>query len=169
MNQTNTSEIDQTNIRLKQVATQRIAFVQACWHEKLVNQIKLSFVNKLNTFGITRQNVDIYRVAGSLEIPLQVKLLAKTGKYAVVVAAGLVVNGGIYRHEFVSQSVINGMMRVQLETEVPVLSAVLTPLNFHEHDEHTNFFYAHLKTKGEEAAAACLQTLENLSRLRSLA
>ena len=39
----------------------------------------------------------------------------------------LVVNGGIYRHEFVSDSVISGLMQVQLATEVPVISAVLTP------------------------------------------
>ena len=39
----------------------------------------------------------------------------------------LVVNGGIYRHEFVADAVINGLMRVQLETDVPVISAVLTP------------------------------------------
>ena len=47
-------------------------------------------------------------------------MLAKTGRYAAVVAAGFVVDGGIYRHEFVATSVIDALMAVQLETEVPM-------------------------------------------------
>ena len=43
-------------------------------------------------------------------------------------------------------------MRVQLDTKVPVISAVLTPQNFHEHDEHKKFFYDHFVVKGAEAA-----------------
>jgi 6,7-dimethyl-8-ribityllumazine synthase len=92
-------------------------------------------------------------------------VLAKTGRYAAIVAAGLVVNGGIYRHDFVGGAVIDGLMGVQLETEVPVLSAVLTPLNFHEHQAHTDFFREHFVLKGAEVAAACTATIANLARL----
>ena len=59
-------------------------------------------------------------------------------------------------------------MRVQLDTEVPVLSVVLTPQRFHEHEEHRRFFFDHFVVKGEEAAAACVQTLANMAALRSL-
>jgi 6,7-dimethyl-8-ribityllumazine synthase len=78
----------------------------------------------------------------------------------------LVVNGGIYRHDFVAQTVINAMMQVQLETEVPILSVVLTPLNFHEHEEHQKYFFEHFKVKGNEAAIACVKTLENISAIK---
>jgi len=81
------------------------------------------------------------------------------------VACGLVVDGGIYRHEFVADAVINGLMRVQLDTEVPVISAVLTPHHFHEHEPHHEFFAAHFVVKGHEAAEACIQTVESLERL----
>ena len=64
-----------------------------------------------------------------------------------------VVDGGIYRHEFVADAVIGGLMRVQLDTGVPVISAVLTPHHFHEHETHRAFFFEHLETKGAEAAA----------------
>jgi 6,7-dimethyl-8-ribityllumazine synthase len=47
--------------------------------------------------------------------------LARSGRYDAIVACGLVVNGGIYRHEFVGAAVIDALMRVQLDTEVPVL------------------------------------------------
>ena len=96
---------------------------------------------------------------GSFEIPLQAKLLAESGRYAAIVAAGFVVNGGIYRHDFVARAVIDGLMRVQLDTGVPVLSMVLTPLHFHEHADHQQFFHDHFVVKGQEAARACVRTI----------
>ncbi len=62
-------------------------------------------------------------------------------------------------HEFVADAVIGGLMRVQLDTGVPVFSCVLTPHHFHEHDVHQRFFAEHLVDKGREAAHACLATL----------
>jgi 6,7-dimethyl-8-ribityllumazine synthase len=91
------------------------------------------------------------------------KKLAKTGRYAAVCASGFVVDGGIYRHEFVAQAVLQGLVQTSLETEVPVLSAVLTPHHFHEHAAHQDFFRAHMATKGEELASACLAIIENLA------
>ncbi len=93
--------------------------------------------------------------------------LARTRRYDAIIACGLVVNGGIYRHEFVAAAVIDGLMRVQLDTDVPVFSAVLTPRNFHEHEEHRAFFKAHFVKKGIEVAQACLNTLESLAALET--
>ncbi|WP_457825121.1 6,7-dimethyl-8-ribityllumazine synthase, partial [Staphylococcus aureus] len=111
----------------------RIAFIQACWHKDIVDQCRLGFVAELARRGVSDGHVDFFEVPGAFEIPLQAKLLARTGRYAAIVAAALVVDGGIYRHEFVCEAVINGLMRVQLDSDVPVLSAVLTPQHFHEH------------------------------------
>ena len=86
-------------------------------------------------------------------------------RLAVVIACALVVNGGIYRHEFVSTAVIDGLMRVMLDTGVPVFSAVLTPRDFHDHEEHRSFFKDHFVKKGEEVAVACLDTLAGLAAL----
>jgi 6,7-dimethyl-8-ribityllumazine synthase len=145
--------------------TKRIAFVQACWHREIVDQGRDAFAAEIGRHGMSADQIDFYEVPGSLEIPLQAKLLAQTGKYATIVAAGFVVNGGIYRHEFVAQTVIDALMRVQLETEVPIISLVLTPQHFHEHDAHQKFFHEHFKVKGAEAAVACAQTLENLKQV----
>jgi 6,7-dimethyl-8-ribityllumazine synthase len=56
-------------------------------------------------------------------------------------------------------------MRVQLDTGVPVFSAVLTPHHFHEHGVHQQFFREHFVVKGTEAAQACLAALASLSEL----
>jgi 6,7-dimethyl-8-ribityllumazine synthase len=80
-----------------------------------------------------------------------------------------VVDGGIYRHDFVASTVISGLMQVQLTTEVPVFSVVLTPHHFHEHDIHQTFFREHFLTKGAEAAQAVAKTLASFAKLAAAA
>jgi 6,7-dimethyl-8-ribityllumazine synthase len=147
----------------------RIAFIQSCWHKDIVDQCRLAFMSELGRLGLADTRVDLFDVPGAFEIPLQAKLLARTGQYAAIVAAGLVVDGGIYRHEFVADAVISGLMRVQLETEVPIISAVLTPQRFHEHQEHVQFFREHFLVKGTEAASACARTIVNIGAVKKLA
>jgi len=143
----------------------RVAFVQSTWHEAIVDRCRDSFLEEIATLGVARDRIDLFRVPGSFEIPLHAKRLAGTGRYAAIVGAGFVIDGGIYRHEFVAEAVINGLMRVQLDTDTPVISVVLTPHHFHEHDEHASFFAEHFKVKGVEAAHACARTVSSLALL----
>ena len=72
-------------------------------------------------------------------------------------------DGGIYRHEFVSTAVIDGLMRVQLDTGVPVFSAALTAQDFLSEGQ-PEFFREHFVTKGSEAARACVETIGALQQ-----
>lgn len=152
--------MDQT---INSVKNARIAYIQAGWHRDIVNQAYLSFIEECASLGVDESQIELFEVPGSLEIPLQCKLLAKTANYSVIVAAGLIVDGGIYRHDFVASTVLDAIMSVQLELEVPILSVVLTPHHFQESEAHQNFFYNHFKIKGKEAAKACFTTLKNLA------
>lgn len=143
----------------------RVAVVCSSWHGEIVGQCKNALVEEFERNGLPSSRVDAFDVAGAFEIPLLAQGLARSGRYDAIVACGLVVNGGIYRHEFVAGAVIDGLMRVQLDTGVPILSAVLTPRDFHEHDEHRPFFAEHFVKKGIEVAQACLQTLAGLAQL----
>jgi 6,7-dimethyl-8-ribityllumazine synthase len=143
----------------------RIAFIQSEWHGDLVDRCRDAFVEEIERLGTGPGLVEHFRVPGAFEIPLHAQRLASTGRYAAIVGAGLVVDGGIYRHEFVADAVVSGLMRVQLDTDVPVLSVVLSPHHFHEHADHHAFFTAHLETKGIEAAQACASTLRSLATL----
>ena len=60
-------------------------------------------------------------------------------------------------------------MQVQLDTAVPILSAVLTPQHFHEHETHREFFLQHMNRKGVQAADACMHTLQGLAQVRAAA
>jgi 6,7-dimethyl-8-ribityllumazine synthase len=145
----------------------RIAFVQSCWHRDVVDRGRDAFLQEMARLGVPPSRIDLLEVPGAFEIPLHAKRLAQSGRYAAVVACGFVVDGGIYRHEFVADAVISGLMATQLETGVPMISAVLTPQRFHEHDEHKNFFRDHFPVKGREAAQACVATVTSLQQLVS--
>lgn len=144
---------------------ERVAVICASWHRDIVHQARDAAVAEFARGGLASSQIEHFDVPGAFEIPLLAKKLAKSGRYDAIVACALVVNGGIYRHEFVTTAVIDGMMRVQLDTEVPVMSAVLTPRDFHEHEEHVRFFREHFVKKGTEVAQACLATMSHLRAL----
>jgi 6,7-dimethyl-8-ribityllumazine synthase len=143
----------------------RFAFLHASWHADIVERGRDAFLAEMARQGVPASQIDVIALPGAYEIPLHAQVLARAGRHAAIVACGLVVDGGIYRHDFVATAVIDGLMRVQLDTGVPVFSAVLTPHHFHEHAEHQRYFAAHFVVKGTEVAQACLRTVASLQRL----
>jgi len=129
----------------------RYAFVKARWHADIVDRALDGFLEL-----IPAEQVDVFDVPGAFELPLFARDLAATGRYAAVAAAAFVVDGGIYRHDFVAQAVVDGLMRAGLDTGVPVLSVSLTPHHYQETDHHNAIFRAHFVEKGREAARAAL-------------
>ena len=140
---------------------QRIAFVQSAWHREVVAECRLAFLAEIEARHVPRAQVDVFEVPGSFEIPLHAQLLAKTRRYNAIVATGLVIDD-----EYIAETVIKALMDVQLRTEVPVFSAVVTPEQFHETAAHFDFFRKHFAVKGVEVAEACAKTLLSLERLR---
>jgi 6,7-dimethyl-8-ribityllumazine synthase len=140
---------------------QRVAFVQSAWHRDVVAECRLAFLAEIEARHIPRAQVDVFEVPGSFEIPLHVQLLARTRRYTAIVATGLVIDD-----EYIAETVIKALMEVQLRTEVPVFSAVVTPRQFNETAAHFDFFRRHFATKGVEVAQACAETLLSLERLR---
>lgn len=136
----------------------RFAFIKANWHAEIVNQALDGFCEL-----IPAEQVDVYDVPGAFEMPLLARDLAATGRYAAVAAAAFVVDGGIYRHEFVAQAVVDGLMRAGMDSGVPVLSVSLTPHQFQETEHHVQIYRAHFVEKGREAARAAMM----IRRLRA--
>lgn len=129
----------------------RYAFVKASWHADIVDRALDGFCEL-----IPAAQIDVFDVPGAFELPLMARDLALTGRYSAVIGAAFVVDGGIYRHDFVAQAVVDGLMRAGLDSGVPVLSVSLTPHHYQETDHHNAIFRAHFVEKGREAAKAAL-------------
>ena len=141
-----------SQISMDSLKARRIALVKARWHAEIVDQCQLGFEQELARAaaqdGSPAYAVDVFEAPGAFEIPLLARDLARSGRYAAVVGA---------------------LMQVQMESDVPVLSAVLTPHNFHDSEEHRRFFFDHFKVKGQEAAKACLALLATRLAIREAA
>ena len=109
----------------------RYAFIKANWHADIVSNALAGFCQL-----IPREQVDVFDVPGAFEMPLLARDLACSGRYAAVAAAAFVVDGGIYRHDFVARAVVDGLMRAGLDSGVPVLSVSLTPHNYRDDRHH---------------------------------
>ncbi|WP_371228380.1 6,7-dimethyl-8-ribityllumazine synthase [Roseovarius sp. 2305UL8-3] len=127
------------------------AFIKANWHAEIVDQALVGFSELIPT-----SQIDVFDVPGAFEMPLLARDLASSGRYAAVATAAFVVDGGIYRHDFVAQAVVDGLMRAGLDSGVPVLSVSLTPHQYQETDHHTAIYRDHFVEKGREAARAAL-------------
>ncbi|WP_107496436.1 6,7-dimethyl-8-ribityllumazine synthase [Thalassobius sp. I31.1] len=138
----------------------RYAFIKANWHADIVDQALKGFCEL-----IPADQVDVFDAPGAFEMPLLAKTLAESKKYDAVTCAALVVDGGIYRHDFVAQAVVDGLMRAGLDTGVPVLSVSLTPHHFQETDHHIGIYRDHFVQKGREAAQAALMIGETRAKI----
>ena len=126
-----------------------------------VDQFKKSFTENFNELQQTQVEIDYFEAPGVVEIPLLAKLCAKRNYYDAIVVAGLIVDHGVYRHEFVAQSVMDSIMRLQLAEEIPIIYGILTAQDFLS-EARSSFYYDHFIVKGREAANACSKTLSNL-------
>ena len=144
---------------------QKIAVICAGWSQPIVQSGRDGFIECLTEKGFNPEHINIFNVPGSLEIPLAGKKLLQRG-YDCAVGIGLIVDGGIYRHEFVAQTVVDGIVNVSLELGKPFLSVAISPQNFREGNaDDEKWFTDHFAIKGREAAEAAEQMLDFIADL----
>ncbi|POF28288.1 6,7-dimethyl-8-ribityllumazine synthase [Roseibium marinum] len=144
--------------------TRKFAFIKARWHANIVDKAFEGFKQRLSELD-AEADVESFDVPGAFEMPLIALKLAETGKYDAIAAAALVVDGGIYRHDFVAQAVVSGLMDAGLKSGVPVLSVSLTPHHFQPTSDHEGFFSEHFVKKGREAADAAVSAADLVAQL----
>jgi 6,7-dimethyl-8-ribityllumazine synthase len=104
----------------------------------------------------------IVRVPGAYEIPLQVQRLARTKKYAAVIALGVVWQGKTLHAQEILRAVTDGLMRISLETDVPVIHEVLAVSS--EAEARARCMGTKLNRGREAAQAALAVALTDLTK-----
>jgi 6,7-dimethyl-8-ribityllumazine synthase len=100
--------------------------------------------------GVAAVDIRIATVAGALEIPLVLKKMAESGKFDALIALGAVIRGETYHFEIVSNEMASGVLRVNLDTGVPIANGVLTTNTDHQATER-------MSEKGREAAITAIE------------
>ena len=148
------------------IKNSKIAFIRARWHSDIVDQAYEGFKAQAAALGFDADNIEVLDAPGAFEMPLIAKMLGQAKTFDAIVAAAWVVDGGVYRHDFVASAVVDGLMQAQMDTGVPVFSISLTPHQYQETEFHNETYIKHMYKKGQEAAGAVALQLETLAKLR---
>jgi 6,7-dimethyl-8-ribityllumazine synthase len=107
-------------------ARRRVAVVVSRFNGDVTNRLLRRALLELEDAGVTASLVTVMPVPGAFELPLGAMALAKTRRFACVVALGCVVRGETPHFDYVAGEAASGLQLAALETGVPVSFGVLT-------------------------------------------
>ncbi len=107
----------------------KVGIVVARFNNDITNGLLDSALSALKKFKVKDQNIKILEVAGCVEIPFALQILAKTKKYDCLVALGCVIRGETPHFDYVCKMVQEGTLRVSLDFQIPIGFGVITVNN----------------------------------------
>ena len=109
-----------------QAGDAKFAIIACRFNGEIVNRLLQGATDTLRNNGVAEQSIDTIHVPGAFELPLTALQLAKTKKYASVIALGCVIRGDTPHFDYVAGECARGIMDVGLKTGIPVVFGVLT-------------------------------------------
>jgi 6,7-dimethyl-8-ribityllumazine synthase len=138
-----------------------VALVVAKFNGEVTSQLLASAFEELERAGVPREAVTVVPVPGAFELPLAALALAKTRRYACIVALGCVIRGETPHFDFVAGEAASGLQLAAIETGVPVSFGVLTTENVEQAEARVD--------KGAEAVRTALEMADLFAQLRASA
>lgn len=137
-----------------------VAIVASSWHEQVMDGL---IAGALAVCESTGAQATVVRVPGSFELPVVARACAE--RFDAVVALGVVIRGGTPHFEYVCSGATDGLMRVALDTGVPIGFGLLT-CDTEEQALDRAGLPGSREDKGREATEAALATAATLRGLR---
>ncbi|MGH3116178.1 MAG: 6,7-dimethyl-8-ribityllumazine synthase [Gaiellales bacterium] len=103
-----------------------VGVVVAKFNGDITSRLLQKAIEELEQAGVARESVTIVPVPGAFELPLAAMALAKTRRYACIVALGCVIRGETPHFDYVAGEAASGLQLAGIETGVPVAFGVLT-------------------------------------------
>ena len=138
-----------------------VAIVASRYNGEITNKLLASALDELAEAGVRREAITVMPVPGAFELPLAAMALAKTRRFACVVALGCVVRGETPHFEFIASEAASGLQLAALETGVPVAFGVLTVDVIEQAEARVS--------KGAEAVRTALEMADAFAQLRASA
>ncbi|MBI4038584.1 6,7-dimethyl-8-ribityllumazine synthase [Candidatus Daviesbacteria bacterium] len=140
----------------------KIAIVSSNFRREVSDSLEKNCLATLQKEGLTKNQTDIFRVPGSLEIPLVVKKLAQKNLYKAIITFGAIVKGKTYHFEQIANECAKGCMKASLQYEIPVIFEVLAVYDLKDALERAT---RKKENKGVEAALTALEMIKVLSKV----
>ncbi len=138
-----------------------VAIVASRYNGEITNKLLEAALGELDAAGVSRDAITVMPVPGAFELPLAAMALAKTRRFACVVALGCIVRGETPHFEFIASEAASGLQLAALETGVPVAFGVLTVDMIEQAEARVS--------KGAEAVRTALEMADAFSQLRASA
>ena len=140
----------------------RFAILASRWNPRITDALVEGARRAFADNGVDAAAVDVVRVPGAWELPQAAARIAGAHRHAGIVALGCVVRGDTRHYEHVADECARGLMRVALDTGVPIANGVLA-VEMHE-DALARAGGSH-GNKGEEAVLAVMEMASLFARL----
>jgi 6,7-dimethyl-8-ribityllumazine synthase len=141
-----------------------VGVVVARFNGEITSRLLESAIAELEEAGVRRERIDVVKVPGAFELPLGAMALAKTRRYACIVAIGCVIRGQTPHFDYVAGEAASGLQLAGLETGVPVSFGLLTCDNQEQAEARAG---GNRGNKGAEAARSALEMADVFGRLRA--
>lgn len=138
-----------------------VGIVVSRFNGKVTSRLLARALEELDLAGVRREAITIMVVPGAFELPLAATALAKTRRFACVVALGCVIRGDTPHFDYVASEAASGLQLAALETGVPVAFGVLTLDRVEQADARLH--------KGAEAVRSALEMADLFAHLRAAA
>ena len=138
-----------------------VGIVVARFNGDVTTRLLESALAELDACGVSRDAVTVMPVPGAFELPLAAMALAKTRRFACIVALGCVIRGDTPHFDYVSSEAASGLQLAAIETGVPVAFGVLT---LDRADQAESRY-----EKGAEAVRTGLEMADVFANLRAAA
>lgn len=119
-------------------------------------------LDTLKRHGVDENDVDVYRVPGTFELPGLVRKVVASGDYAGVITLGCVIRGGTPHFEYVSGEVSKGIGAIAANADCAVTFGVLTCDTVEQAIDRAG---VKAGNKGAEAAVACIEMVNLYGQL----
>lgn len=147
---------------MKKVNEVKIAIVSSSFRNEVAKNLERNCLNTFKEKGVKESQIDIFRVPGSFEIPLAVKLAAKKGVYSAIITFGAIVKGDTYHFEQIANECARGCMEISLQYGIPVIFEVLAVYDLKDAMKRATRVK---ENKGVEAALTALEMIRLVSRI----
>jgi 6,7-dimethyl-8-ribityllumazine synthase len=138
-----------------------VGIVVSRFNGKVTTQLLDAALAELSAAGVGQEAITIMVVPGAFELPLAATALAKTRRFACIVALGCIIRGDTPHFDYVSSEAASGLQLAALETGVPVSFGVLTLDRVEQAEPRVG--------KGAEAARSALEMADLFAHLRAAA
>lgn len=143
----------------------RFAIVSAEWNSHITDALTAGALEVLHGAGVSDEDVDVFRVPGTVELTFAASQLIESSRYDAVIVFGCVIRGGTPHFDYVCQSVTQGITALNADCDTPVIFGVLTVDNEQDALDRAG---GCLGNKGCEAAEAAIKTVDFARRVKDM-